>query len=222
MTYEFDFSAVFDHMSELLQGCLATLELSVAAMLLALLVAILCVLGVRLYPRWFTVPVRAFVELVRNTPFLIQIFFIYFGLPAIGIRFDPNAAAVIALGVNGAAYAIEIIRAGVDAIHKGQIEAGEALGLGKLQIFRGIIFRPALRIVYPALTSQFIFLMLTSSITSSITARELTQTAAVLEGQTFRSFEVYAAVFVLYGIMSLLLSAGFSLLFRYRISYPTR
>jgi polar amino acid transport system permease protein len=222
VNYTFDFSAIWANADELAYGCVSTLAMSVAAMVLALLLAVAAVLGLRLRPRWFGVPVGAFVELVRNTPFLIQIFFIYFGLPAIGIRFEPDVAAVIALTVNGAAFAIEIIRAGVAAIGTGQIEAGQALGLHPLQIFRLIILRPALRIVYPALTSQFIFLMLTSSIVSSISARELTHAAAVLEGITFRSFEVYFTVTVLYGIMAVLLSVAFAALFRWRITYPTR
>ncbi len=222
MSYQFDFSAVFDNFNELLLGCVATLAMSVAGMILALVIAVLAVIGLRLRPRWFKYPVGGFVEVVRNTPFLIQIFFIYFGLPAIGIRFAPDVAAVIALSINGGAYAIEIIRAGVDAVPKVQIEAGQALGLRPLQIFRAIVLRPAICVVYPALTSQFIFLMLTSSIVSSIAARELTHAAAVLEGITFRSFEVYSVVTVLYGIMAILLSICFSMLFRYRISYPTR
>jgi polar amino acid transport system permease protein len=222
MNYQFDFSVVFENADALLYGCLATLSLSVAAMVLALIFAVLAVLGLRLQPRIWSAPVGVFVEVVRNTPFLIQIFFIYFGLPAIGIRFSPDVAAVIALAINGAAYAIEIIRAGVESISKGQIEAGQALGLHTLQVFRGIVLRPALRVVYPALTSQFIYLMLTSSIVSSITARELTHVGAVLESTSFRSFEVYFAVIVLYGIMAILLSAGFSLLFRFCIAYPTR
>ena len=222
MNYKFDFSAVLANTDELLYGCLATLAMSIVAMTFALCLAVVAVIGLRLRPRWFAPPVSAFVELVRNTPFLIQIFFIYFGLPAIGIRFEPNVAAVVALTINGAAFAIEIIRAGVDAIGKGQVEAGQALGLHPLQIFRLVVLRPALRIVYPALTSQFIFLMLTSSIVSSISARELTHAAAVLEGITFRSFEVYFTVTLLYGIMAILLSVGFAALFRWRITYPTR
>lgn len=222
MRYAFDFSAILANADELIYGCLATLAMSVVAMVVALLLAVTAVLGLRLRPRWFGIPVGVFVEVVRNTPFLIQIFFIYFGLPAVGVRLEPNVAAVVALAVNGAAFAIEIIRAGVAAVGSGQIEAGQALGLRPLQVFRFVILRPALRIVYPALASQFIFLMLTSSIVSSISARELTHAAAVLEGITFRSFEVYFTVTVLYGLMALLLSAGFALLFRWRISYPTR
>lgn len=222
MNYQFDFSVVFENANQLLYGCLATLGLSVAAMVLALTFAVLAVLGLRLRPRLMSWPVSVFVEVVRNTPFLIQIFFIFFGLPALGIRLPPDAAAVVALAINGAAYAIEIIRAGVDSVSKGQIEAGQALGLRPLQVFRWIVLRPALRVVYPALSSQFIFLMLTSSIASSISARELTHVGAVLESTSFRSFEVYFAVIVLYGIMSILLSIGFTLAFRWRIFYPTR
>jgi polar amino acid transport system permease protein len=222
MGYTFDFAAVFENFDDLLYGCLLTLWLSIAAMGLALVAAIAAVLANRLWPRACGYPIQAFVELVRNTPFLIQIFFIYFGLPAIGIRFDPNMAAVIALAINGTAYAIEIIRSGVDAIAHGQVEAGRALGLRPVQIFRHIILRPALRTIYPSLTSQFIFLMLTSSVVSSITANELTHVAAEIEGRTFRSFEVYFTVTLLYGAMALMLSGAFALLFRYRISYPTR
>ncbi len=222
MGYTFDFSVIFDNLPELLYGCLLTMELSIAGMAIALIIAVLAVLALRSRPRLFGFPIQVFVEVVRNTPFLIQIFFIYFGLPAAGIRFDPNVAAVIALAINGAAYAIEIIRSGVEAVAKGQIEAGYALGLRPVQIFRYVILRPALRSIYPALASQFIFLMLTSSIVSSISARELTHVAAVLEGITFRSFEVYLAVTVLYGLMAILLSLAFNALYRFRIAYPTR
>ena len=222
MSYKFDFSAIWANADELAYGCAATLAISVVAMVLALLLAIAAVLGLRLKPRWFGAPVAAFVELVRNTPFLIQIFFIYFGLPAIGIRFEPDVAAVIALTINGAAFAIEIIRAGVAAIGTGQIEAGQALGLHPLQIFRFVVLRPALRIVYPALTSQFIFLMLTSSIVSSISARELTHAAAVLEGITFRSFEVYGTITLLYLLMSWAIMQAFGLLGRRYFDYPVK
>ena len=222
MSYKFDFSSIWANAHELLWGCVATLAMSIIAMACALVISIAAVLALRMRPRWFSLPIGAFVEIVRNTPFLIQIFFIYFGLPAIGIRFNPDVAAVIALTINGAAYAIEIIRAGVNAVGKGQIEAGQALGLHKFQIFRFVILRPAIRVVYPALTNQFIFLMLTSSIVSSIAARELTHVAAVLEGITFRSFEVYFTVTVLYGVMAIMLSVAFALLFRWRIAYPTR
>ena len=104
----------------------------------------------------------------------MQIYFIFFALPLIGVRLDPTLTAIIALGINGGAYAIEIIRGGVQSINKGQVEAGLALGLHKAQVFRLIVLKPALRAIYPSLTSQFIMLTLTTSIASAISAYELT------------------------------------------------
>ena len=136
-------------------------------MLLGLIVSIICAAAktFNVVPlRW---AINAYIEIIRNTPFLVQIFFIFFGLPSLGLRLTPNGAALLALVVNFGAYGTEIIRAGIEAIHKGQVEAGTALGLSKLQVFRYIIMKPALRTVYPALTSQFIYLMLTSSVVSA-------------------------------------------------------
>ena len=220
--YTFDFAVVFAHWPQLLGGCLLTLELSLLAMPITLGVAVLCVFVLQLNEGFSTAIIGGFVEVVRNTPFLVQIFFLYFGLPTIGIRLGPNVAAITALGLNGAAYAIEILRGGVEAISRGQVEAGIALGLRPVQIFRYIVLRPALRAVYPAMTSQFIFLMLTSSITSSIAASELTHVGAEIEGETFRSFEVYFTVAALYLVMSFGLSKGFAAVGRFSFSYPTR
>lgn len=111
--------------------------------------------------------------MIRNTPFLVQIFFIFFGLPAAGISMSPNTAALVALVVNVGAYGTEIIRTGIESIPRGQIEAGRALGLSPVQIFRHVVMIPALRNIYPSLTSQFIYLMLTSSVVSIISANDL-------------------------------------------------
>ena len=130
--------------------------------------------------RWLVI---AFVEAIRNTPFLGQIYFIFFALPLAGIRLDPTTTAIIALGVNGGAYAIEIIRGGVQSINKGQIEAGFALGLSRTQVFRLIVLKPALRAIFPSLTSQFIMLTLTTSIASAISAYELTSVGQAIESR---------------------------------------
>ncbi|APT60015.1 amino acid ABC transporter permease [Roseomonas gilardii] len=221
MEYSFDFAVVIDQWRELFWGCLLTLQLTALAVPITLAIAILAVFVLQVRERVSTTIIQAFVEIVRNTPFLVQIFFLFFGLPTIGIRLDPNIAAVLALGLNGAAYAIEIIRSGVDALPKGQVEAGKALGMRPFQIFRHIILKPALRTIYPALTSQFIFLMLTSSIASSITARELTHVGAEIEATTFRSFEVYFVITGLYLLMSIFLSKIFAVIGRLSFSYPT-
>ncbi|MCW5655382.1 amino acid ABC transporter permease [Hydrogenophaga sp.] len=222
MDYVFDFGVVAEHSQELLLGCLKTLQLSGLSIVLALLLSLLLSLGLRsrfTALHWLIV---AFIEVVRNTPFLVQIFVLFFGLPVLGIRMSPTVAAVVALTLNGAAYVTEIIRGGLESIAKGQSEAGLALGLRPLQVFRFVILKPALRAIYPSLVSQFIFLMLTSSIVSSISADELTHVAAVLEGRTFRSFEIYFVVAGLYLLLSALLSAVFALIHRLFLSYPTR
>ena len=113
-----------------------------------------------------------------------------------------SQSALIALSANLGAYATEIVRAGIEAIEKGKIEAGLSLGLSRLQVFRYVILFPALKIVYPALSSQFILLMLGSSIVSQISAEELTFSANFLQSRTFRSFEIYLAVTLMYLVLS--------------------
>jgi polar amino acid transport system permease protein len=162
------------------------------------------------------------VELIRNTPFLVQIYFIFFALPLAGILLPPTPTAIIALGVNGGAYAIEIIRGGVQSIHKGQVEAGLALGLHKAEVFRFIVLKPALRAIFPSLTSQFILLTLTTSITSAISAYELTSVAQMIESNSFRSFEVYGTVTLLYFVMSWLLMNMFGLISTRYFAYPVK
>jgi polar amino acid transport system permease protein len=239
--YKFDFGPVWDAMPSLLMGCLGTLGLALAGMALATVIGIGGVMlrDSRIPPvRWL---VKAFVELIRNTPFLVQIYFIFFALPLLGeqlgvllhwlsitdkpeniLRLTPTTTAVIALGVNGGAYAIEIIRGGVQSISRGQIEAGLALGLHRAQVFRLIVLKPALRAIYPSLTSQFILLTLTTSIASAIAAYELTSVAQIVESNSFRSFEVYFTVTLLYLVMSWIMTLMFNAISRRYFSYPVK
>jgi polar amino acid transport system permease protein len=210
MKYRFEFGAVFEAWPELLNGALTTLYLSAAAMALGLVVAVLGALGQSSGSKPLRVLVGAYIEIIRNTPFPIQLFMIYFGLPTIGIRLSPNATALISLVINFGAYGIEIVRAGIESINKGQIEAGKALGLAPMQIFRHVILKPAIKAIYPALTSQFILLMLYSSVCSTIAATELTGAAGDVQSRTFRSFEVYFVVTAMYFAMSLLFWAIFA------------
>ena len=222
MNYKVDFGPVVHGIPDLLRGCLGTLGLSLSGMALALVIGVVGVLirDSRFPPlRWAVI---SFVELIRNTPFLVQIYFIFFALPFIGVRLDPTPTAIVALGINGGAYAIEIIRGGVQSIHRGQIEAGRALGLHRLQIFRLIIFKPAMRAIFPSLVSQFILLSLTTSITSAIAAYELTSVAQRIESDSFRSFEVYGAVTVLYLGISTLLMAVLGFVGLRFLRYPAR
>jgi polar amino acid transport system permease protein len=216
------FGVVLDAFPSLLWGCLATMGLSLAGMVLALVIGIGGVITRASRYRIARTATIAFIEIIRNTPFLVQIFFLFFALPFLGLKLNPTETAIIALGLNGGAYAIEIIRGGVQSIHKGQIEAGLALGLHRAQVFRLVVLKPALRAVYPALTSQFIMLMLTSSICSSIAAYELTSVADIINDQTFRSFEVYFTITLMYLVMSWMLMSGFAAISYRYFSYPTR
>jgi polar amino acid transport system permease protein len=222
VNYRIDFTPVIDGLPSLLAGCLGTLGLALGGMALAIVIGIggVVLRQSRLKPlRWL---VMAFVELIRNTPFLVQIYFIFFALPLAGVRLDPTPTAIIALGINGGAYAIEIIRGGVQAIGKGQIEAGLALALSRMQVFRLVVLKPALRAIYPSLVSQFILLTLTTSIASAISAYELTSVAQRIESDSFRSFEVYGVVTLLYLGISWLLMRLFGQISARYLSYPVR
>lgn len=203
MTYRFDFDSVFASWPELAHGVTMTLFLSVCGMSLGLVIAVLGALLKSSSPKPVRFLVSAYVEVVRNTPFPVQLFMIYFGLPTIGLRFSPDTTALLALAINFGAYGTEIVRAGIESIPKGQIEAGRALGLRPLQIFRHIVLKPSIQAIYPALTSQFILLMLYSSVCSTISATELTGTAGNIQSRTFRSFEVYFVVTCLYFAMAM-------------------
>ena len=204
MNYTFQFGDVFAAWPLLVKGTWSTIELSVLAMLAGLVVAILCAWGKTAGPRPLRWLINSYIELIRNTPFLVQLFFFFFALPAIGLRWSAHTAALTAMVVNLGAYATEIIRAGIESIPRGQIEAGLALDLKRHQIFRFVILKPALRAVYPALTSQFILLMLSSSVVSAFSADDLTSVAANLQSLTFRSFEIYIVVAVIYVVLALL------------------
>jgi polar amino acid transport system permease protein len=209
LQYQLNFAPVFANFDLLLAGARTTVVLSIGAAFFGTIIAIACAIGKTAGPKPVRWLVDAYVEIIRNTPFLVQIFFIYFALPSLGIRLSPNTAALVALTVNVGAYATEIIRAGIESIRRGQVEAGVALGLGRAQIFRYIIMKPALRTIYPALTSQFIYLMLTSSVVSVISASDLAAAGNDINAKTFASFEVYLVITAIY----LVLSFGFSALF---------
>ena len=203
MKYVFHFDVVLDHWPELLDGAWLTIRLSAMAMVLGLTIAVVCAYARTAGPRPVRWLIAAYVEIIRNTPFLVQIFLIYFSLPGLGIRLDANEAALAAMVANLGAYATEIVRAGIDAVPQGQIEAARALGLKRLYIFRFVVLFPALKTVFPALASQFILLMLGSSVVSAISAVELTAVTNTLQSTTFRSFEFYFAATALYLVMAL-------------------
>jgi polar amino acid transport system permease protein len=189
--YAYHFNVVWDHWRDLAEGAWLTIQLSALAMTIGLAVATVCAYAKAAGPSPLRWTIAAYVELIRNTPFLVQIFIIYFSLPALGISVEADQAALAAMVVNFGAYGTEILRAGIESIGHGQIDAGRALGLTRLQTFRYVVLFPALKTVFPALASQFILLMLASSVVSAISAVELTAVTNSLQSTTFRPFEFY-------------------------------
>ncbi len=205
-----DFSGTLARWPLFAEGVVYTVLLSSAAMLLGLAIG----LGGAAMRRSRTPALRmivgGYVELIRNTPFLVQIYIIYFGLPSIGLRMSALTAALLSLSVYAGAYITEIVRAGVDSIDKGQIEAARTLGLSPYLTFRHVVLKPALAAIYPSLTSQFILIMLASSIVSAISIPELTGAANDIQGLTFRSLEAFLVVAALYIALTALFSGAFS------------
>jgi len=200
--YVFQFGSVLDEWPQFLRGAWLTVRLSAVAMVFGLAVGVVCALARTYGPKAVAWPAAVYVEFIRNTPFLIQLYFVFFALPSAGIRLDPTQAAAVAMIVNLGAYSTEIVRAGIEAVPRGQIEAGKSLGLSNWLIIRFIILLPAIRAVYPALCSQFILVLLGSSVVSAIAAEELTAFANTLNSRTFRSFEIYIVVTALYIAMA--------------------
>ena len=203
MHYAFHFNVVWDHWRDLAHCAVLTIRLSVLALVIGLAVAIVCAYVRVTGPRPLRGAVVGYVEAIRNTPFLVQIFIVYFSLPAVGISMDANGAALAAMVVNFGAYGTEILRAGIESVSHGQIDAAKGLGLTRLQTFRYVVLFPALKSVFPALASQFILLTLASSVVSAISAVELTAVTNSLQSTTFRPFEFYFVATGLYLAMAL-------------------
>ncbi|SHN07619.1 amino acid ABC transporter permease [Roseibium suaedae] len=217
-----NFNQLWRYQDDFLHGIQMTLTLTliatVAGMLIGLLGALLSnnrLPAVRLL-------IRSYVEVIRNTPALIQIFLIFFVLPYAGLRLPPFEAAAVALSIYMGAYSVEIFRSGLASIPRSQIEAGQCLGLTRFQVFRHVILLPALRNIYPSLTSQIILILLGSSLASQVSAEELFHTAAFVESRTYRSFEVYAVVCAIYFVMVLSLRLIFAGAERIAFRWPTR
>jgi polar amino acid transport system permease protein len=212
MSYQFDFSFLAERWPDFVAGAWLTVQLTVVSIGLGLAVGTFCAIG-RVYgPGPVRSLIGAYVELIRNTPLLIQIFIVYFGLSSVGLKLSAEISAVIALVVNMGAYTTEIMRAGIQSIQKTQLEAADCLGLTRFQSIVHVVLLPAMERVYPALTSQFVLLMLASSITSQISTEELTAVANNVQSDTYRSFEVYIIVAIVYLGLSVLYRLAFWLI----------
>jgi len=194
----FDFPAVLAEWPLLAKGVAATLALTAVSASVGVTLGVACAWA-RLHGAvWLKAIVGAYVELIRNTPFIVQLFFLFFGLPGIGVRLSPETASVLAMVVNLGAYAAEIVRAGIATTPKGQIEAAQSLALSEMQVFTRVVLPPALKRVWPALVSQIIIVMLGSAVCGQISTPELSYAANLIQSRNFRAFESFIVATLIY------------------------
>ena len=205
MSITFDFLAVLREWPLLLKGVAWTLGLTLIATVIGVGVGITCA-WVRSQsgraPGWLKWLVGSYVELIRNTPFIVQLFFIFFGLPAMGVKLSPEVASIIAMVMNLGAYSTEIFRAGIDATPKGQFEAAASLAMDRMQTFTRVVLPPALKKVWPSLVSQIIIVMLGSAVCGQISTQELSYAANLIQSRNFRAFEAFITATLIYLALS--------------------
>ena len=216
MNYQFDFSFLWDadnaYWRDILHGTWLTIELTLLAIVLGFTLGAACAIGSTSRVPALRRAIAVYVEIIRNTPLLVQTFWLFFGLASIGFKFSAFTAAVIALTVNIAAYTSEIIRSGIESVRKGQIEAAESLGLTRLQLLFDVVLPPAIERVLPSLSGQFVLMMLATSIMAQISTEELMAAASRIQSETFRGFEIYIVVAVVYLSLTVALRFAFALL----------
>ena len=205
MKIELDFAAVLVDWPLLLRGAAFTLALTAVAATLGLALGIACARGRTHGPAPVRALVAAYVELIRNTPFIVQLFFIFFGLPSLGLRLSSETASIIAMTLNLGAYAAEIVRAGIENTPRGQLEAARSLAMTERQVFLRVVLPPALGRVWPALVSQIVIVMLGSAVCGQIAAQELSYYTNLIMSRNFRSFEANFVAAAMYLALAVLL-----------------
>ncbi|KVP07522.1 amino acid ABC transporter permease [Burkholderia ubonensis] len=208
MSYQLQFGELAEYAGVFASGAAITLALTAVATVLGVAIG---VLGAAAYGADAPVAMRlrpligAYVEAIRNTPFVVQLFFIFFGLPALGVHIDEYTAAILAMTLNLGAYSVEIVRAGVAAVPNGHLEAAAALAMSRAQMLRHVVLPQALAKVFPALSSQIVITMLGSAVVSQISVADLTYAAGYIQSRNFRAFETYFVITLAYLAMALLL-----------------
>ena len=193
-----DFGAVLEQWPLLARGAAFTVGLTAVASVLGMALGIACAWARSWGPRWLGLIAASYVELIRNTPFIVQLFFVFFGLPSLGVRLTPEIASILAMIINLGAYSAEIVRAGIDSTHKGQVEAGLSLAMSRMQVFMRVVLPPALSRVWPSMVSQIIIVMLGSAVCGQIATQELSYYANLIQSRNFRAFEAYIVATLIY------------------------
>ncbi len=206
--YEIDFSIIIKWIPELLAGCRLTIFISICVMIIGTLIGIIVgTLHSSKTIKLIRIITISYVEICRGTPLLVQLFFVYFGLGQLGMKFTPIQAGIIALSLNTGAYVSEIIRASISAISKGQYEAALAIGMSHFQALRFIILPQALKIAVPPLVNTFSAIIKDSSLVSVIAIAELTRIGQQIYTTTYRPFEVFAIIGLIYLVMILVVTS---------------
>lgn len=200
-----DFGAVLAEWPLLARGAAFTLGLTALSAVLGVALGVACGWARAWGPAWLRALVGVYVELIRNTPFIVQLFFIFFGLPSLGVKLTPELASVIAMVVNLGAYAAEIARAGIEGTPRGQLEAARSLAMTEWQVFTRVVLPPSLARVWPAMTSQIVIVMLGSAVCGQIAAQELSYAANLIQSRNFRAFEAFIVATLIYLALAILL-----------------
>jgi polar amino acid transport system permease protein len=194
----FNFAGAADYLPDLLVGALVSIELTLSVMALSLIFGLLLALAKLSQWRALRVLANVYIEVIRGTPCLLQLFYIYFVLPALGVRVEPFMAGVIGLTVNYSAYLAEVYRAGIEAVPRGQVEASQALGMSRRKMMRLIILPQAVRVVVPPLGNYFISLFKDTSLVSIVTVRELMFTGQIIASMNFQYFTIFTIIGIIY------------------------
>jgi polar amino acid transport system permease protein len=203
-----DASIFIDYGPQILEGFRLTVVLVVLAVLLGLPAGVLLAFAKRSKLALIRWPAVAYLEVIRNTPFMIQAFLLFYVLPFYGVRLPADVVGVLALAMFGSVYYAEIVRAGIDAVPRGQLQSARAVGMSGLEAMRYVVLPQSLPMILPPLANQTLSLVKESAILSTITVQEMTMAALRVQGETFRPFEVFVMVAALYWLLNETIATG--------------
>jgi polar amino acid transport system permease protein len=203
-----DYSIFIDYSPRILEGFKLTLIIVVCAIFLGLPMGVLLAIGRMSSKPYFRGPAVAVLEVVRNTPFMIQVFLLYYVLPFYGVRLPATLVGILALALFSSVYYAEIIRAGIEAVPRGQAESARAIGMSHAQSLRNVVFPQMWSIVLPPIANQTMSSVKESSILATITVSEMTMSALAVQGITFRPFEVFIMITLLYWLLNETIAFG--------------
>lgn len=207
MNYVLQYGQIWPFLPRLLDGAVVALEIAVLAFCGGLLIGTACAAIKTFGPRWLARIVGVYVTFFTNTPQLVQIYFLYFALPDLGILLTSFTAVLLGMTINAGAYLTEIQRAGFESRHVSEMEAAEVMGFSLLQQIRYVILPHMARVLFPPLSNQFIIITLSTSMAAVFGVEELTGQAMNINAQTFRSIEVFTVAAGIYIVLTLLASA---------------